>query len=133
MLRFTLTRGVVCAALSMGLKLYCQTCPYIYHISSTIRSDVPIKRKAGPRPYQASNLHRQPSHAHQGLKLAHFKAQLEDLRDHIAHVGAQLQHLRDSSTGQFGSYGGQRELKSSGNGQSKLKLSGNGNEGKPLV
>jgi hypothetical protein len=31
---------------------------------------------------------------HQGLTLAHFKAQLEDLREHIAHVRAQLEDLR---------------------------------------
>ena len=67
------------------------------------------------------------------LTLAHFTAQLEDLRGHIAHVRAQLEHLRDTSTGQFGLQVGQSELKLSGQGQSKLKLSGNGNECKPLV
>ena len=36
-----------------------------------------------------------------------LSAQLEDLRGHITHVRAQLEHLRDTSTGQFGSYGGQ--------------------------
>jgi len=35
----------------------------------------------------------------QGLTLAHFRAQLEDLREHIAHGRAQLEHLRDTSTG----------------------------------
>jgi hypothetical protein len=69
----------------------------------------------------------------QGLTLVHFSAQLEDLREHIAHVRAQLEHLRDTSTGSFGSYGGQSELKLSGKGQSKLKLSGNGNLCKPLA
>jgi len=33
----------------------------------------------------------------QGLTLAHFRAQLEDLREHIAHGRAQLEHLRDTS------------------------------------
>jgi len=68
----------------------------------------------------------------QGLTLAHFKAQLEDLRGHIAHVRAQLEHLQATSTGQFGLYGRQRQLKLSEQGQSKLKLSRNGNECKPL-
>jgi len=68
----------------------------------------------------------------QGLTLAHFRAQLEDLREHIAHVTAQLEHLRDTSTGSFGLYGGQSEHKLSGNGQSELKLSGNGSECAPL-
>ena len=68
----------------------------------------------------------------QGLTLAHFRAQLEDLREHIAHDRAQLEHLRDTSTGWFGFYGGQSKLKLSGKGQSKLKLSGNGKECKPL-
>ena len=35
----------------------------------------------------------------QGLTLAHFRAQLEDPRGHIAHVTAQLEHSRDTSTG----------------------------------
>jgi hypothetical protein len=35
----------------------------------------------------------------QGLTLAHFTAQLEDLREHIAHVRAQLEHLQYTSTG----------------------------------
>jgi hypothetical protein len=54
----------------------------------------------------------------QGLTLAHFRAQLEDLQEHIAHVRAQLEHLQDSSTDEFELYGG----------QSKIKLSGNGNQ-----
>ena len=33
----------------------------------------------------------------QGLTLAHFRAQLEDLRERIAHVKLQLEHLRDTS------------------------------------
>ena len=37
----------------------------------------------------------------QGLTLAHFKAQLEDLREHIAHVRAQLEHLRATSASQL--------------------------------
>ena len=41
----------------------------------------------------------------QGLTLAHFRAQLEDLREHIAHIRAQLEHPRDTSSGSFGSYG----------------------------
>jgi len=36
--------------------------------------------------------------AAQGLTLAHSRAQLEHLREHIAHVRAQLEHLRDTST-----------------------------------
>jgi len=68
----------------------------------------------------------------QGLTLAHFRAQLEDLREHIAHVRTQLEHLRATSTGKFGVHVGQSELKLSGKGQSKLKLIGNGNECKPL-
>ena len=68
----------------------------------------------------------------QGLTLAHFKAQLEVLRKHIAHVGAQLEHLRATSTNYVRLYGGQSKLELSGNGQSKLKSSGNGNECKPL-
>jgi len=40
-----------------------------------------------------------PSTSHQGLTLGHFRAQLEDLREHIARVGAQLEHLRDTSKG----------------------------------
>jgi len=63
----------------------------------------------------------------QGLTLAHFRAQLEDLREHTAHCRAQPEHLRDASTGEFGFYGEQSELKLCGNGQSKLKLSANGN------
>jgi hypothetical protein len=35
----------------------------------------------------------------QGLTLAHLRAHLEDLREHIAHVRARLEHLRDTSTG----------------------------------
>jgi hypothetical protein len=70
--------------------------------------------------------------ARQGLTLAHIRAQLEDLREHIALVRAQLEHLRDTSTGYVGSYGGHRQLKLSRKGQSKLKLSRNGNECKPL-
>jgi len=35
----------------------------------------------------------------QGLTLAHFRAQLEDLREHIVQVGALLEHLRATSTG----------------------------------
>jgi len=81
----------------------------------------------------------------QGLTLAHFRAQLEDLWDtsltselnraplgHIAHGRAQLEHLRDTSTGYFGSYGGQSKFELRGKGERKLKLSGNGNECKPL-
>jgi hypothetical protein len=68
----------------------------------------------------------------QGLTLAHFRAQLEDLPEHIAHVRAHLEHLRDASRGLFGSYGGQSKLKLSGSGQSKFKFSRNGNECKPL-
>jgi hypothetical protein len=34
----------------------------------------------------------------QGLTLAYFRAQLEDLRERIAHVTAQPEHLRDTST-----------------------------------
>jgi len=67
-----------------------------------------------------------------GLHPAHFKAQLEDLREHIAHVSAQLEHNRDTSMGYFGLHGGQSRLKLSEKGQSKLKLSGNGNKCKPL-
>jgi O-methyltransferase involved in polyketide biosynthesis len=37
-----------------------------------------------------------------GLTLAHFRAQLEDLREHIARVRAQLEHPRDPPTGYFG-------------------------------
>ena len=47
-------------------------------------------------------------------------------------VRAQLEYLRDTSTGSFGSYGGQDKLQQIGKRQSKLKLSGNGNECKPL-
>ena len=54
----------------------------------------------------------------QGLTLAHFRAQLED--------------LRETSTGYVGLYGRHSQLKLSGKGQGKLKLSGNGNECKPL-
>ena len=68
----------------------------------------------------------------QGLTLAHIRAQLEDLPEHIAHVRAHLEHLRDASRGLFGSYGGQSKLKLSGSGQSKFKFSRNGNECKPL-
>jgi len=68
----------------------------------------------------------------QGLTLAHFRAQLEDLREHIAHVRARLEHLRDTSTDQFGSDGGQSNLMLSGKGQGELKLSGIGNECKAL-
>jgi hypothetical protein len=35
----------------------------------------------------------------QGPTLAHFRAQLEDLREHIAHVRAQLEHVLATSTG----------------------------------
>jgi hypothetical protein len=36
----------------------------------------------------------------QGLTLVHFRAQLEDLRKHIAQVRAQLEHIiRDAPTG----------------------------------
>jgi hypothetical protein len=70
--------------------------------------------------------------SHQGLTLAHFTAQLEDPREHIAHVRSQLEHPQDTSTGSFWSYGGQSKIRLSGKGQSKLKLSGNGNECKPL-
>jgi len=35
----------------------------------------------------------------QGLTLAPFKAQLEDLREHISPVRAQLEHLQATSTG----------------------------------
>ena len=35
----------------------------------------------------------------QGLTLAYFTAQLEDLLEHIAHVRAQLEYLRDTSMG----------------------------------
>jgi hypothetical protein len=35
----------------------------------------------------------------QGLTLAHFRAQLEDLRERIAHVRAQFEHPRDTSAG----------------------------------
>jgi hypothetical protein len=38
----------------------------------------------------------------QGLTLAHFSVQLEDLRNDIAHVRAQVEHVRDTSTGEFG-------------------------------
>jgi hypothetical protein len=78
------------------------------------------------------NTHLSEAERRQGLTLAHFRAQLEDLRQHIAHVRAQLEHLRDTSMGTFGSSGGQSKLKLSGKGQSKLKLSENGNECKPL-
>jgi TPR repeat protein len=37
--------------------------------------------------------------AGQGLTLAHFRAQVEDLREHIAPVTAQLEHLRATSPG----------------------------------
>jgi hypothetical protein len=67
------------------------------------------------------------------LTLAHFRAQLEDLRGHIAHGRAQHEHLRDTSTVSCGIHGGQSKLKLSLKGQSKLKLSGNGNECTPLV
>ena len=69
---------------------------------------------------------------HQGLTLAHFRAQLEDLRDTSLTLELNLSTL-DTSTGQYGIYGGQSKLKLSGKGQSKLKLSGNGNECKPLA
>jgi hypothetical protein len=49
--------------------------------------------------------------AHQRLTFAPFKAQLEDLREHIAPVRAQLEHLRATSTGKFELHGGQNELK----------------------
>jgi hypothetical protein len=68
----------------------------------------------------------------QGLTLADFKAQLEDLLEHIAPVRAQLEHLRATSTGCVGLFGGYSQLKLSGKGKSMLKLSGNGNECKPL-
>jgi len=68
----------------------------------------------------------------QGLTLAHFSAQFEDLLERIAHVRAQLEHHRDTSTGYVRSYGGQSKLKLSGNGQSMLKFSGNWSECKPL-
>ena len=35
----------------------------------------------------------------QGLTLAHFRAQVENLKGHIAHIRAQLEHPRDKSTG----------------------------------
>jgi len=65
----------------------------------------------------------------QELTLAHFRAQLEDLRNTSLHIRAQLEHLRDTPAVEFGSNG---KLKLSGKGQSKLKLSGHGNECKPL-
>jgi hypothetical protein len=34
----------------------------------------------------------------QELTLAHCRAQLEDLREHIAHIRAQLEHLQVTST-----------------------------------
>ena len=67
-----------------------------------------------------------------GLHSLNFKAQRKDLREHIADPRDQVEHLRAASTGYFGSYGGQSELKLSGKGQSKLKLSGNVNECKAL-
>jgi tubulin-folding cofactor B len=39
------------------------------------------------------------THCGQGDSLAHFRAQLEDLRERVAHVRAQLEHPRDTSTG----------------------------------
>jgi hypothetical protein len=45
----------------------------------------------------AAALHTKPT-GRQGLTLAHFTAQLEDLREHIAHVSAQLEHPRDTFT-----------------------------------
>ena len=59
--------------------------------------------------------------AWQGLTLAHFRPQLEDLREHIAHVIAQLEHLQDTSTGDVGLCGGHSQLKLSRKGKSKLK------------
>jgi hypothetical protein len=35
----------------------------------------------------------------QGLTLAHFRAQIQDLLEHIAHVKAQREYLQDTSTG----------------------------------
>ena len=43
--------------------------------------------------------HRRGSPCGQGLTLAHFRAQLEDRREHIAHVRAQLEHPGETSTG----------------------------------
>jgi len=71
--------------------------------------------------------------AGQGLTLADFRAELEDLREGIAHVGAQPEHLWDTSTGCCGLYGGQSKLTLSGNGQGELKLSGNWNQCEPLL
>ena len=34
-----------------------------------------------------------------GAYIAHFRAQLEDLREHIARISAELEHLRDTSAG----------------------------------
>jgi hypothetical protein len=68
----------------------------------------------------------------QGLTLAHFRAQLEDLRERIAHVETQLEHLPDASTGRLGVFGGRSKLKLSGKGQGQLKLSGNGKTCKPM-
>jgi hypothetical protein len=54
----------------------------------------------------AMNALRSASAAVQGLTLAHFRSQLEDLRERINHVRAQLEHLQDTSTAQFGLFGG---------------------------
>jgi hypothetical protein len=58
-----------------------------------VRGALPRAAPRGP-PHVPPRRHRR-----QGLTLAQFKAQLEDLREHIAHVRAQLEHLLDTSTG----------------------------------
>jgi len=69
----------------------------------------------------------------QGLTLAHFTAQLEDLRDTSLTLELNLSTFGTHPRVNFGLCGGQSKLILSGKGQGKLKLSGNGNECKPLV
>jgi len=100
--------------------IWCPTWVHSTPLSSATRSTIHKKST-------------KPSALSQGLTLAHFRAQLEDLWEHIAHVRIQPEHLRDTSIDYFGLHGVQSKLKLSGMGQSKLKLIRNGNEYKPLA
>jgi hypothetical protein len=58
-----------------------------------------LRKQGNVTPAQKLAVRRHWHRYGQGLKLAHFRAQLEDLRECVAHVRAQLDHLRDTSTG----------------------------------
>jgi hypothetical protein len=70
--------------------------------------------------------------ANQGLTLAHFRAQLEDLRDTSLTLQLNLSTFRPHPRVISGYKGGGSELELSRKGQGKLELSGNGNECKPM-